>query len=545
MPATNRGVTMNKTCLVFLLTLLSAVSCNDAGPAVAADADSLTLVHLNDTYRIDAVEEGRRGGFARVVTVVHDLQQQGQEVILTHGGDFLYPSLESQLWHGEQMIEAMNYLHDVAPLYAVPGNHEFDPRQADALVAAVRQSRFSWVGDNMTFATGETDVDKALQHTLVLDRAGRRIGIVALTLLPEDGGNDRDYAPVTGSYLDTAERVLEALQEQDVDAIIGITHLHLADDRKLAALRARYPKFVLIVGGHEHEPEFEPGDAGHAAIAKGASNARVIWRVDIGFDSELPTIDASPINLDESIAQNADYQRIADKWRERLLAKFPFLPSTVGYAAVPLDAREVTIRNGESGWGNFIADQMRLAFAEPVAEFAFINSGSLRLDDYVAEDITFEDIARTFAFSSYLRRMTIGGGEFRELLEAGYRGEGPSKGYFPQVSGIRVCVDRSQPDGDRIAQLQLPGGSGWQDIEPDTDYTLVAPEYLFRGGDGYDFSRARDVSPPASELKYLVLDGVIRAQALGEEVGAPVDTQNPRIAFAPTTGEPCFATPSG
>ena len=31
-------------------------------------------------------------------------------------------------------------------------------------------------------------------------------------------------------------------------------------------------------------------------------------------------------------------------------------------------------------------------------------------------------------------------------MEAGYRGQGPSKGYFPQVSGFRIWVDRKRPD---------------------------------------------------------------------------------------------------
>jgi 2',3'-cyclic-nucleotide 2'-phosphodiesterase (5'-nucleotidase family) len=218
----------------------------------------------------------------------------------------------------------------------------------------------------------------------------------------------------------------------------------------------------------------------------------------------------------------------------------PYLESTIGYAAVPLDAREVTVRNGESNWGNFIADQMRVAFAGKRADLAFVNSGTLRIDDWIADDVTFEDIGRTFGFSSYLRYMTMTGGDFRDLLEAGYRGEGPSKGYFPQISGFRVCVDRSRPDGERIVQLQVPGDPGWREIDADAEYRLVAPDFLYGGGDGYDFNAARDVSRPGSELKYLVVDAIMRAQADGEEIGAPVDPANPRIAMLPGGESHCF-----
>jgi 2',3'-cyclic-nucleotide 2'-phosphodiesterase (5'-nucleotidase family) len=173
---------------------------------------------------------------------------------------------------------------------------------------------------------------------------------------------------------------------------------------------------------------------------------------------------------------------------------------------------------------------MRTAFRDPPADFAFVNGGTLRIDDFIADDITFEDVGRTFGFSSYLRHMKMDGADFRALLEAGYRGVGPSKGYFPQISGFRVCVDRSRPDGERIVQMLVPDGDGgWAEIDPGREYSIVAPDFLYRGGDGYDFSKARDVSRPGSELIYLVLDAILNAQAGGQKVGAPTDPANLRF----------------
>ena len=82
----------------------------------------LTFIHLNDTYRVGAVEDGKRGGFSRAVTLMRELQAQGRDVRVLHGGDFLYPSLESNLWDGQQMIEAMNFVNAIAPMYVTPGN---------------------------------------------------------------------------------------------------------------------------------------------------------------------------------------------------------------------------------------------------------------------------------------------------------------------------------------------------------------------------------------------------------------------------------------
>ena len=501
----------------------------------------ITFIHLNDTYRIGAVEDGSAGGFGRVVTLIRELQAEGRDVRILHGGDFLYPSLESQLWQGMQIVDAFNFMDALAPMYVVAGNHEFDPRTPDHLVDAVRASDFDWLGDNYRFATGVEEVDGALHREFMFEADGRRIGVFALLLHANDGGNDRDYVPTEPDYFAHAQRAIASLYDSGADLIIGLTHLHLWTDVEIAALRAEYPQFMFIVGGHEHEPEFSELSEDRAAVMKGASNARRIWRIDVAFDADgVPVIDTQMIDVDESIVPDAAYTKLEDKWRSRLLERFPFLTATVGEAAVPLDSREVTVRNQESNWGNFIVDQMRGAFGKPRADFAFINGGTLRIDDYIIGDIAFEDIGRTFGFSSYLRHMTMTGKEFRTVLEAGYRGTGPSKGYFPQVSGFRVCVDRSRPEGERIVSLQVPAGDGWKEIDARHDYGVVIPDFLYRGGDGYAFPQNREASRPGSELVYLVLDAIINAQAEGRAIGAPVDPASPRIVILESPEDPCW-----
>ena len=523
-----------------LLLLAVAWLLSACAVAPSPPPSGLTFIHLNDTYRVGAVEDGTAGGFGRVVTVVRELQREGRDVRILHGGDFLYPSLESQLWNGLQMVEALNFMDDIAPLYAVAGNHEFDRGKPDQLIAAVRASRFDWLGDNYRFKTGAGDVDSALRQAFTFQSGDKTIGVFSLTLEPDDGGTRRNYVEYDADYVTVAERTLEDLEAQGVDLIIGVTHLHMWTDVEIAGLKARHPKFAFIVGGHEHEPEYSPGTAAVAAVMKGASNARVVWAIDVEFDAAgRGTINERQIKLDNSVALDPEYQVLANQWRTRLLETFPFLEARIGAAAVPLDGREVAIRNEETGWGNFIADQMRGAFGKS-ADLAFINGGTLRIDDFIEDDILFEDIARTFGFSSRLRKTTLTGAEFRNVLEAGYRGSGDSKGYFPQVSGFRVCIDRSRDEGDRIVSLQVPDGDRFTEIVDDKTYSIVVPDFLYRGGDGYDIPKDRPATPPGSELKYRVLDAIIRAQAKGENIGAPVTPQNRRFHQLRDGNERCF-----
>jgi 2',3'-cyclic-nucleotide 2'-phosphodiesterase (5'-nucleotidase family) len=528
---------MKRICSILLCLLLVACAMNPP----AAPQSGLTFVHMNDTYRVGAVEDGTKGGFGRVVTVIRDLQARGRDVRILHGGDFLNPSLESQLWNGQQMVEAFNFLDALAPMYVVAGNHEFDWRSPEHLIDAVHESHFDWLGDNYRLQTGDAATDQSLHRAFTMQYGNKTIGIFSLTADASDGGNDRDYAPIDRNYVAVAERVIEHFEAIGVDAIIGLTHLYVRQDLELAALRARHPRFVFVAGGHDHEPEYSPLTDVSAAVMKGASNARVIWTIDLDFDATgLPVITAHRLDLDASVAGDPDYQVIEDRWRTRLLEKYPFLQARVGTAALSMDAREESIRSAESSWGDFIVDQMRTAFGEPAADFAFINSGTLRIDDFIEGDILFEDIGRTFGFSSYLRYTTVTGAEFRQILQAGYRGEGGAQGYFPQVSGFRICVDRSRNDGDRIVSLQVPADGGWHEIDDEKVYSLVVPDFLYGGGDGYQIPKDRPASRPASELKYLVLDAILAATAEGQKVGVAVDKTNWRLHELHEGKERCF-----
>ncbi len=80
------------------------------------------------------------------------------------------------------MVDALNYLDDLAPMYVVVGNHESDRCTSEHLVNAIPASRFEWLGDNYHFETGDARTDSALRSTFVIKHEDKTIGIFALTL---------------------------------------------------------------------------------------------------------------------------------------------------------------------------------------------------------------------------------------------------------------------------------------------------------------------------------------------------------------------------
>jgi 2',3'-cyclic-nucleotide 2'-phosphodiesterase (5'-nucleotidase family) len=101
-------------------------------------------------------------------------------------------------------------------------------------------------------------------------------------------------------------------------------------------------------------------------------------------------------------------------------------------------------------------------------------------------------------------------------------------------------VDRSRPDFERIVSMQIPVNDGWAEIDAEEEYSVVVPDFLYRGGDGYEIPQDRPASRPGSELVYLVLDAIINAQAQGRAVGAPVDPANPRIVSLGNPDDACW-----
>jgi 5'-nucleotidase len=481
-----------------------------------------TFIQVNDVYRIDAVEGGRVGGLGRVVTAAEAARRRtGVPVRVLHAGDFIAPSLESRYFAGLQMIEALNFLHARAPMIVVPGNHEFDERRPGMLAGAIKASRFPWLAANVRLNTGDAQADRRLGTDTIIDAGGMRVGIFTLTFLD----SPREYATMDTAYVAIAERQIRELEAQGAEAIIGLTHLNLADDRRIAALRATHPKLVWIAGGHEHFLIHHPLTDSTAAITKGDSNARRIWQVVLGRRGGAPAVRADSIVLDASVAVDPGYQRqVQAKWADSMRAKIPFFDQVIGRSSGRMDASEEVVRNEESAWGNWLADVMRRAYPDIPADVGILNGGAIRIDDAIQGDIRWEHLARTFGFPTRVGLVWLRGRDLREtLLERGVSG-GRGEGRFLQVSGLRFSFDRSRAPGQRVTSVDIRRGDAWEPLDDNRVYVVAVPDYLMGGGDTYSFhNRAVMSIPPGPDLRLMAFDALAAAYAAGQPISPAVE----------------------
>jgi 5'-nucleotidase / UDP-sugar diphosphatase len=483
---------------------------------------AVTVLQLNDVYRVDAVENGRAGGIGRVVTLARQAKAGGADVMVLHAGDAIAPSLESRYFAGQQMIDALNYLAAVAPIVFVPGNHEFDERRPTVVAEAIKASRFPWLAGNVVFATGDSAADRRVGRDTVLTTAsGLRLGIFTLTFLDAP----RDYARPDSAFVHDAERMIRALESRGADVIVGLTHLTHDTDRQISGLRRTHPRFAWICGGHEHFRIVDWGTDSTALVTKGDSNARGIWRVTLSREGRRGVARAEAVEVDERIAVDSGYQRqVAEKWAARLREKVPFMDEVIGRGDTLMDATEETVRNAESAWGDWLADQMRAAFPTVPADVAVLNGGAIRIDDVFGGEIRWEHLARTFGFPTRVGLVSLRGRDLREtVLERSVSG-GRGEGRFLQVSGLKVRFDRSRPEGQRILDVQVQRGGGWAPLADDSVYVVAVPDYMYGGGDGYTFNqRAITKIPPGPDLKLAAFDALTAAFARGQPIAPRVE----------------------
>lgn len=459
----------------------------------------LTILHFNDVYQLTAVDGGRRGGFDRLATVVKRHRAQERPSLLLFAGDLISPSVESSIFKGAQLIDGMNHLGVDAATF---GNHEFD-YGPEELAKRVRESRFPWVVSNV-FAPGLRPFP-GVKPWLVLSPGGVPVGIVGL--LTEDTAVLSSPGNTTfGNVFTVAREVVRILRARGARAIVALTHLSMAQDQQL--LR-EVPEVDLAIGGHEHDPLV--ATVGGRLVAKAGSDAKWLGVTRLSLDGSRRA-QHQLVDVDERVPPDPEMAKLVQQYSQRLSKE---LEVPIGETTVPLDARNVTVRQQESNLGNFIADVMRAAVG---ADVAITNGGGIRTNAlFPAGRITRKDVLAWLPFGNVVVKVAVTGAVIRQALENGVSQWEQVAGRFPQVSGLRYTFNPSRPAGSRILEVRV----GDRPLDEAATYTVATNDFMLRGGDGYAMLATGQVlvSP---------VDGPVMANAVMEAI-QKLRTISPRV----------------
>ena len=323
----------------------------------------LTILQINDVYSTVPIDGA--GGLARVATLKRRLSEAGLTTLLVLAGDFLSPSVASSVFKGEQMVAALNAAGlDMATF----GNHEFD-FGADVLRQRMKESKWPWVASNLV-----DDAGKPLAGTVPY--AGADVRRLARRLHRPDQHDRADG--VRAAARDRADQSVRrgrqvsegAATQEQVDAVVALTHLSIAEDEELVD---RFPRIDVVIGGHEHYPITVTRN--RTLISKAGSEARFVARIDLdkrgaSLDRhfELIPIGARAAGRRRTPPGSSPATRHGSgrsstwRWRRR---------------TVDLDAEELRLRASETNIGNLVADAIRESVQ---ADVGLVNGGAIRGD---------------------------------------------------------------------------------------------------------------------------------------------------------------------
>ena len=433
----------------------------------------VTILHVNDVYQFAPVEGGKKGGLARLLTLKKAAVAENPNTLFTLGGDTVSPSVETRTYKGAQMIDAWNA---VGLDLAVFGNHEFDIKTAE-LLTRMKESKFTWLGANVV----EVKTGKIFADTppyVVKEFGGVKIGFIGLILPETKQTSSMDDTLTVTDYCTVAKKLVKEMRKKaKVNAVVGLTHLSMAQDKELA----KCAEFDLILGGHEHT--LLQSSSNGTPIFKMTADAREMGKFNLNFDSrtkQLVSMDWQIIPVTDKIVDAPEFAPVFEKYRGLLEQ----LAVPVGATSVQLDALSQSNRQKETNIGNFVADAYRFAVN---ADIGFVNGGSIRADlIYEPGVLTKRDVLSILPFNNPIVKVEVSGKLLMQIIEHGVARSGPGEdnepGRFPQISGLRFVYDASKPAGKRVVEAFISG----KRVVEDTNYTIATSDFLVsRGGDGY------------------------------------------------------------
>jgi len=353
------------------------------------------------------------------------------------------------------------------------------------LAVRAREANFPLLSANAESPIGE------IQVAAIFNAQDVRIAVIGLTseeLMWSEHPKNVKYVDVADAVR-TLETVLPRVRER-ADCIVLLTNLTREEEQRVA--RA-FPEIRLIIGAHD-EAEL-PVRIGQTTIVSAGKFGKYAGKVDLTFnDGKLDRIESRLIPL-ETAEPDPSIAKLLEPYETKLNAA---LQQVLGHAAGDLSRSTAQ----ESHIGNLLADAVR---AKTGTTLALINATDPQ-KGIRKGPITSLTLLEVLPSENTLVTMRLSGAQIKRIL-------GRS---LMSLSGVRVKLDVTKPEGKRLVSARLDNGTPIRDKD---FYSVTTNDYLLMGGDGFtEFAGGIDVEDT----------GILMRDALGEYI-VRVGTVSPRL----------------
>ena len=426
-------------------------------------AEAVTLLYFTDAHEMAPVDQGMRGGMARVAALVAAERATEEPLLVLFGGD-LAGGTQFGLLQGEPIVKTLNAIGVDAANF---GQHEFD-HGVDQARRLVEKSAFPWVTANLTDPAGTSLFGLERYHVLEVDEL--RIGVFGITTAMDTTRHENRV--VEQDAVVSARSAVESLQTAGADLIVALTQQQPEED--LSMVR-QIPGVDLVLGEEVSETRSRIDHESGTYLARSAGNVSSLVRAQwLGPDSGDWRL--SIIAVDSDSPEDPGVARLSDHYTAKLTEQ---LAAPVRAIEQPWRLARTGARSVETRLGHLLAQAYRHAMD---SDIGFATAGGLRAD-FAAQPpaITMADIAAVLPFDNRLVRLRITRAELRKLLEHALKEHPSARNVFPLLDGLTVRFDSSAAPGARVQSMELGG----EQVKPGDTLTLATTLFLADGGDGY------------------------------------------------------------
>lgn len=475
--------------MVLSLVLFNPIS------AFADDAKELVILHFNDTHaRVKSVEKDgvvTGVGFDRIAQYKQDLLKENPNVLMLDAGDTVHGQPIATLSQGESIVKILNLMGIDA---FTPGNHDFNYGFA-RLQELEKMMNFPIVSANVMDKSGK----EVFKPYVIKEMDGFKVGIFGLST-PETSYKTNPKNVETIDFTDTiaaAKKAVEALEKENVDVIIALTHLGLdqGDDTSDKVAEA-VDGIDLVIDGHSHTTLEEGRMVKNTLIASTGEYDKAFGIVTLKIANGEVTEKSAKLMAAADTKDIVPHPDVVALLADIDTGLNEILSEKIGTSTVMLDGARENVRTKETNFGQLVADAMLDATG---AEVALTNGGGIRAS-IEAGDITKNHIVTSFPFGNYLVTKEVKGKDIKAALEHGLSKYPEQNGGFPHVAGITFTFNTANPAGSRVSDLMV-GGSP---VDMEKAYLFVTNDFMAAGGDDYTM-----LKPYATVNEYAAFDEIL------------------------------------
>jgi len=488
---------LSKRLLIFSLTFLLILS---SISFVLAAEKEIVILSIND-FHGSLAPAGKNAGAVKLADALKTEKAKNPEgTIIVSGGDNYQGSAMSNILYGEPVSAVFKEMG--IELSAV-GNHEFD-WGINRINKWAEDGGFTFVCTNIYDKRTDQPVDWAEPYAII-EKEGVKVGFIGLAT-PETAYKTKKVYVENYEFRDPVEIIIEwipKVKDAGADIVIALTHLGSFQDKEgnitgEAADLCAVDGVDAVISAHTHQSVC--GLVNSKPLVQAYKYGRSFAKLTFIFDENNKLVSAEPF-LDhlyaraDTLKDDANTIAIYGKYEEEL---GPVLGKILGKTTVDLDHDRYA---GPSLLGEWTCEIMKDAVG---VQIGMTNGGGLRCP-VPAGEITAGKLYEVMPFDNYLYTMKLSGADVKSNIEHGIMNDDIG---WVQIAGVKVTYNPGAEADNRITSMVLEDGTP---IEMDKYYTVVTNDFMFDGGDKYNFENAKDELNTFIPIRDAMMEAVEKA----------------------------------